>query len=214
MHSNSEDYWGSEHGGVLTGKNDDLTRHPEGPNIGFNSNPSWLSRSNSKAATKTDLLHMGHIKGGKLVVVMVGLPGRGKTYIARKVARYLRWISYRTRAFSLAKYRLDKLGSKTASFFDPLITSNYTQRVGMMVEALEDCLRYLSRGGEIAILDGTNTTRDRRQMIRDRVSKEDGYDILWIESTGESNDLTERQLEELRNSPDFLDKADYEKCVT
>lgn len=52
---------------------------------------------------KTDLLHKGHSKGGKLLVVMVGLPGRGKTYISRKVARYLRWISYRTRAFSLAR---------------------------------------------------------------------------------------------------------------
>lgn len=52
---------------------------------------------------KTDLLHKGHNKGGKLLVVMVGLPGRGKTYISRKVARYLRWINYRTRAFSLAR---------------------------------------------------------------------------------------------------------------
>ena len=42
-------------------------------------------------------VHVGHIKGGKLLIVMMGLPGRGKTYIARKVARYLRWISYRTR---------------------------------------------------------------------------------------------------------------------
>ncbi len=57
------------------------------------------------AAPKTDLLHTGNMKGGKLLVVMVGLPGRGKTYIARKVSRYLRWISYRTRVFSLAKYR-------------------------------------------------------------------------------------------------------------
>jgi signal recognition particle GTPase len=60
------------------------------------------------AAPKTDLLHTGS-KGGKLLVVTVGLPGRGKTYIARKVSRYLRWISYRTRVFSLAKYRCAKL---------------------------------------------------------------------------------------------------------
>ena len=50
------------------------------------------------------------------------------------------------------------------------------------MEALEDCLSYLSRGGEIAIIDGTNTTRDRRQLIRDRISKEIGYEVLWIES--------------------------------
>lgn len=76
--------------------------HPEGPNIGFGSNNSWLpvAKESASTAAKTDLLHTGHIRGGKLVVVMVGLPGRGKTYIARKVARYLRWISYRTRGSS------------------------------------------------------------------------------------------------------------------
>lgn len=58
---------------------------------------------NSDLPPKTDLLHKGHSKGGKLLVVMVGLPGTGKTYISRKVARYLRWINYRTRAFSLAR---------------------------------------------------------------------------------------------------------------
>jgi hypothetical protein len=84
---------------LVQSHNEDLfDQHPEGPNIGFESNPSWLTKTKDKnAAVKTDLLHTGHIKGGKLLIVMIGLPGRGKTYIARKVARYLRWISYRTR---------------------------------------------------------------------------------------------------------------------
>jgi len=166
----------------------------------------------AKSAPKTDLLHRGHNRGGKLVVCMVGLPGRGKTFIARKVARYLRWISYRTRAFSIAKYRLDKIGSKSADFFDMNNVGNYSQRVNIMLDALEDALRYLNRGGEIAILDGTNITRDRRDLIRQRVSKEDGYDILWIESVVENlNTIPSLQLEELKNSPDFIDAVDYEK---
>eukprot|EP01035_Chromulina_nebulosa_P019744 gene19744-25676_t len=200
--ANSDDVWDFQH-------------HPEGPNIGFESNTSWFNNDTNKdkrIAAKTDLLHTGHIKGGKLLVVMMGLPGRGKTYIARKVARYLRWISYRTRAFSLAKYRLDKLGSKSADFFDPSSSSNYQQRVNLLASALEDAMRYLNRGGEIAIFDGTNTTRDRRQLIRDRVAREDGYDILWIESINDkTDDIEEKQFEELKNSPDFIDKEDYSK---
>ena len=47
--------------------------HPEGPNIGFGSDPSWLSKG---AHGKTDLLHTGNIQGGKLLIIMVGLPGR------------------------------------------------------------------------------------------------------------------------------------------
>jgi 6-phosphofructo-2-kinase/fructose-2,6-biphosphatase 2 len=78
-----------------------------------------------------------------------------------------------------------------------------------MMEALEDALRYLERGGEIAILDGTNTTFDRRQMIRDRVAKENGYDILWIESIASNDKITSAQLEELKHSPDFLGQSDY-----
>ena len=93
--------------------------HPEGPNLGFESNETWLQTPQQRATSlvKTDLLHRGHRKGGKLLIVMVGMPGSGKTLIARKVARYLRWISYRTRSFSIAKYRLDRYGSKTSDYF-------------------------------------------------------------------------------------------------
>lgn len=141
------------------------------------------------------------------------LIGRGKTYIARKVARYLRWISYRTIAISLAKYRLERVGSKSADFFDPQSPASYSQRLSLLNEAVDDSIRYLNRGGEIAILDGTNTTRERRQLIRDRVAKEDGYDILWIESVSDIEivELTDKQVDELKSSPDFIDRDDYEK---
>lgn len=81
-------------------KQDDLDDSSN--NVGFGNDPHWMKKNRPD---KKDLLHTGS-KGGKLVIVMVGLPGAGKTFIARKVSRFLRWISYRTRVFSIAKYRL------------------------------------------------------------------------------------------------------------
>ena len=36
-----------------------------------------------------------------LALVMVGLPARGKTHMARRVARYLRWLGVRTKVFNV-----------------------------------------------------------------------------------------------------------------
>jgi broad specificity phosphatase PhoE len=80
-----------------------------------------------------------------------------------------------------------------------------------MMEALEDSMRYLERGGEIAIVDGTNVTRDKRKLIRDRVAREAGYEILWIESIAEDKNFDDAHMQELSNSPDFLDIDDYRK---
>jgi hypothetical protein len=41
--------------------------HPEGPNIGPGSGPSW--KHDAEYPEKTDLLHTGHIRGGKLLIV-------------------------------------------------------------------------------------------------------------------------------------------------
>ena len=47
--------------------------HPEGPNIGPASEASWF-RDNSE---KTDLLHTGHRRGGKLLIVRTHEPFLG-----------------------------------------------------------------------------------------------------------------------------------------
>mmetsp|Transcript_9654 Transcript_9654/g.14538 ORF Transcript_9654/g.14538 Transcript_9654/m.14538 type:complete len:413 (-) Transcript_9654:574-1812(-) len=180
--------------------------HPEGPNIGFGSDPTWMHKGGPE---RTDLFHTGNKKGGKLVVVMVGLPGTGKTFIARKISRYMRWISYRTRVYSLAKYRLEKFGTKNADFFDPSNEENIQQRAELMLSAVEDAMRYLKRDGEIAIIDGANTTLYRRELIRERVSKEDGFNILWIENIVDPEQILSRNSASIHTSPDFTNDADF-----
>ncbi|CAB1114562.1 unnamed protein product [Ectocarpus sp. CCAP 1310/34] len=187
-----------------------LQPHPEGPNIGAGSVPNWFQK-NSDLPPKTDLLHKGHRKGGKLLVVMVGLPGTGKTYISRKVARYLRWINYRTRAFSLARYRNARCGTGLkAEFYDTNDDQTVAARLEILAAAVEDMITYLLRAGEVAILDGTNFTKQRRQLIRDRAAQEDGFEILWIESICNDLNVVDQNLEGLKEfSPDFIDGEDF-----
>ena len=45
--------------------------------------------------------------GSKLVIVMVGLPARGKSYITKKLARYLNWLQHDTRIFNVGEKRRD-----------------------------------------------------------------------------------------------------------
>ncbi len=86
---------------------------------GKNLMSTWLNCIERSDSNSSNLQHKGHSKEGKLVICMVGLPGRGKTYITRKVARYLRWIGYKTHSFSLARYRIDQCGGRLpAAFYD------------------------------------------------------------------------------------------------
>ncbi|KAL9127832.1 MAG: hypothetical protein Q9175_007656 [Cornicularia normoerica] len=43
--------------------------------------------------------------GSKLVIVMVGLPARGKSYVTKKIARYLNWLQHDTRIFNVGERR-------------------------------------------------------------------------------------------------------------
>ncbi|XP_047629497.1 6-phosphofructo-2-kinase/fructose-2,6-bisphosphatase 4 isoform X2 [Phacochoerus africanus] len=54
------------------------------------------------------------------LIVMVGLPARGKTYISKKLTRYLNWIGVPTREFNVGQYRRDMVKTyKSFEFFLP-----------------------------------------------------------------------------------------------
>ncbi|KAK6514464.1 hypothetical protein TWF281_004664 [Arthrobotrys megalospora] len=64
---------------------------------------------NIPGLTKSKVSEDGRIPardiGSKLVIVMVGLPARGKSYITRKLARYLGWLQYDVKVFNVGNRR-------------------------------------------------------------------------------------------------------------
>lgn len=111
---------------------------------------------------------MAHELSGKTVCAMVGLPARGKSYIAQKLCRYLNWLGIPTQVFNVGNYRRKMCGSsKTADFFDPKNQEAEEGRLRAAVEALNEMIDWLrTSDGQVAIYDATNTSLSRRQMIR------------------------------------------------
>jgi hypothetical protein len=81
------------------------------------------------------------LRRGKMVLAMVGLPARGKTYIARKLAHHLQWMGHKTTTFNVGNYRRKILGaSQSHDFFDPTNAEGMKLRRAMANEALNDMI--------------------------------------------------------------------------
>lgn len=101
---------------------------------------------------------------------MVGLPARGKTYISRRLNRYLSWLGYNSRVFNVGHYRRQLWGTECDShFFDPKNEQAVKARSQYAILALDDLCNFLKSGGDIALLDGTNPTKEARKAIQLRL---------------------------------------------
>jgi broad specificity phosphatase PhoE/predicted kinase len=140
-----------------------------------------------------------------LVLVMVGLPARGKTFLARKVARYLRWCGQTARVFNVGNYRRDRLGSaQPASFFDPDNPDGVAARQGLAEAALDDLCTWLGEGpGRVAIYDATNVTRARRDVVSARLARQ-GLAPVFVETICDDPSVIEANIRESKLSmPDY-----------
>ncbi|KAF8301126.1 6PF2K-domain-containing protein [Clavulina sp. PMI_390] len=130
----------------------------------------------------------------KIVVAMVGLPARGKSYLSNKLMRYLTWLEYSVKVFNVgnlrrskAKQRHEKEGVKedhTASYFSHSNKTASNMREKIAEESLDMLIDWLkTKGGNVGIHDATNSTRERRKKIQARVAKEPGLKVIFLEST-------------------------------
>jgi broad specificity phosphatase PhoE/predicted kinase len=140
----------------------------------------------------------------KTAFVMVGLPARGKSFLARKTARYLSWLGHPTRVFNVGSYRREHLGNYAGhTFFDPENPDGVAARRRMALHALEDMLTWLEGEGEVGIFDATNTTRDRRALLAERCQKA-GVDCVFIEIICDDPEVVEQNLRATKlRSPDY-----------
>ncbi|XP_032580843.1 6-phosphofructo-2-kinase/fructose-2,6-bisphosphatase 1 isoform X2 [Drosophila sechellia] len=141
------------------------------------------------------------------VIAMVGLPARGKTFISKKLARYLNWIGISTRVFNLGEYRRHATTAyKSHEFFRADNEEAMAIRNRCANQALHDSCDWLLSGqGSIAVFDATNSTRDRRQLIHDIVVKQHGFRLFFVESICDDPQIIEQNILEVKvSSPDYL----------
>ena len=148
---------------------------------------------------------MPHSKDrSKVVLAMVGLPARGKTYTARKIARYLSWLGHNTRLFNVGSYRREHFGTaQPHEFFDPSNAEGRAALLDMAMRALTDTTEWLAQGGEVAIYDATNSTRMRRQLVAE-VCQNHGLPLVFVESICDDPAVIEATVRETKaHSPDY-----------
>jgi broad specificity phosphatase PhoE/predicted kinase len=145
-------------------------------------------------------------------LVMVGLPARGKTYVARKILRYLNWLGHPTKLFNVGNYRRQHIGSlQSHDFFDPQNKEGVKQRTEVALMALDDMLAWFEAGGEVAIYDATNSTHERRKLIRDKCEAS-GVRVVFIESTCDDATVEANIRATKLDSPDYVG-VDPDKAV-
>src|SRR5438477_1560459 len=141
----------------------------------------------------------------KLAVVMVGLPARGKTFVARKIQGYLSWLGYRTLWVNVGDYRRARAGAKQpAAYFAPDNTATRGQREGFAMAALNDLLDWFKKGGEVGIYDATNAERSRRDIIREACSAA-GVRVLFVETIIDDQSIVDANVR--RNKVGLADYA-------
>ncbi|KAI8991750.1 6-phosphofructo-2-kinase-domain-containing protein [Mycotypha africana] len=196
--------------------------------------PSWLklnsgiakSKESSKAPrhsigldvpgavhTITKKLNSERPLDSKLVVIMVGLPARGKSYLVKKLRRYLNWLQYETKVFNVGNVRRvceSSTQDQSASFFDPNNKDTSRIRDEIALSVLEQLIGWLKEGGRVAIHDATNSTLARRKLLVDRLEREPEIRVLMIESVCNDQTMLERNFRLKLSGPDYKNKDPVE----
>lgn len=146
-----------------------------------------------------------------IVLALVGLPARGKSYIAKKVLNYGSWRGHSVKVFNVGAFRRTLMDEQVhlADFFDPTDASKQDLRDGIAKTVLSEAVDWLqNRGGQIAIFDATNTTRRRRKMVRDFCC-DHGVRVLFIESVCDEEEVLRSNIRtKIAKSPDYASMSE------
>lgn len=182
--------------------------------------PMYPSNSTSMANVNYSGLARSQACRDKLVrtptvICMVGLPARGKTYISKKLARYLNWIGVKTKVFNVGEYRREAFHDFAGKdFFDPVNAEYVKIRNQCAQKALDDMCSWLTNEGEVAIFDATNTSRERRDLIYEFCTKQYCFKLFFVESICDDPKVISSNIKEVKvSSPDYKN-VDSETAVS
>lgn len=109
---------------------------------------------------------------GQILVVTVGLPGRGKTHLAHAIQRYLRWMGVKCQVYNLANTRREILGridQLPQDYFGERRNNDTVQLHQQVTERLEAQIEgFFEHGGQVAVYDAYNSNQERRTAVQRR----------------------------------------------
>lgn len=156
----------------------------------------------------------------KYIIAFVGLPARGKSYLSKKIAKYLNWIGYKSEVFSIGLYRRLLIGTNCDwKYFDDNNKESLYYREKCVQIVLDDMIKFLLEGGSVGIVDGTNTRSSRRRGIEDYIKQTFSnhpkikYNLVWIETITTLEYVLEQNILKTKlKSPDYQN-WDKEKAM-
>lgn len=155
------------------------------------------------------------------------VPARGKSYISKKIQRFMKWLGFEAKVFNIGNYRRAYMEEKGIEFnedyFDNSLPEFKNQREEIAMMAMKDLIGYIKDTGQIAILDGTNSNVERRKVFKDLLTeelKDVNYDLIWVESICNDPKVIEKNIKNVKvYSADYVNKpnedvlADFMKRI-
>lgn len=147
----------------------------------------------------------------KLYLVMVGLPARGKSTIARKVKENLVKEGIKTRIFNNGLLRRQMFHRDTShpSFFDPGNTEGAEIRRRIADINMARARKFLGHQGQVAVFDATNVQKERRDRI---LSTLNDHPLLFLECINDDQEILKASIERKIILPEF-DNLDRQTAI-
>lgn len=146
----------------------------------------------------------------KLIIVMIGLPARGKSYISHKLNRYFIWSGFKSKIFNVGKQRRIDIKQCDSSFFKP---ENADIRNNIANKVLLELIKWLLEvDNKIAIFDATNSNINRRKEIINTIEtfKIDKLKVCFVETECDLPDIINKNISMKAYTMDYIDKGmDY-----
>ena len=157
--------------------------------------------------------------GEHVVVAMVGLPARGKSYISSSIVHFFTFLGCPVRLFNAGnKRRTLGMAGAASSFFDASNKDAARLREQVAMETLDELLQWLENaphGCACGIFDATNTTQARRRAVIARCAAAEKVSatpmrLVFVESVcNDESILRQSYALKLSNGDYFDEDPDY-----
>lgn len=138
----------------------------------------------------------------KLYIVMVGLPGRGKSTVALRLSEGLNSDGVNAAVFNNGELRRQYFGPESSlpEFYRPDNIEGRTRREQLALINARAARVFLADDGDVAILDATNASPARRDFLRRQLQD---HPILYIECVNDDEELLALSVRRKTRLPEF-----------